>query len=104
VSYAGEWIGAPVVIGVAVFLCVPRFALLGLAFVVVIAAGVLVALVGASVAAPYLLARHVRRRWLSRGIDGRGAWAPVDRVLELFKPGRLSATELRVLARTARAP
>ncbi len=30
-------------------------------------------------------------------VDGRRAWAPVDRVLGLFERGRLSATELRVL-------
>lgn len=68
-SYSGEWIGAPVVIGVVVFLCVASFAPLGLAFVVVIAAGGFAALVGASVATPYLLARHLRGRWLIRSAE-----------------------------------
>jgi hypothetical protein len=72
VSYVSQWVSVPVVMGVVVFLCVPSFALLGLAFVVVIAAGCLVALVGASVAAPYLLARHLCRRWL----NGTGVAVP----------------------------
>jgi hypothetical protein len=66
VSYVSEWICAPVVIGVAVAVpCVPSFALSGLAFVMVIAAGGLESLVGASIAAPYLLARHLSRHWLN---------------------------------------
>jgi hypothetical protein len=50
VSHVSEWLWAPVIMGVVVSLCVPSFALLGLAFVVVIAAGGLVALVGATFA------------------------------------------------------
>ena len=64
-SHVSEWIWAPVVMGVLVFRCVPIIALLRLAFVVLIAAGNVVALVGASVAAPYLLARDLWRRWLN---------------------------------------
>jgi hypothetical protein len=79
VSYVSEWICAPVVIGVAVAVpCVPSFALSGLAFVMVIAAGGLESLVGASVAAPYLLARHLSRRWLNgTSATAEAAKAPV---------------------------
>ena len=62
-NYVSELIWTPVVIGVVAVLCVPTFALLGLAYVLVIAARGLVSLVGTSVAAPYLLARHLFPRW-----------------------------------------
>jgi len=68
VSYSIEWIGAPIVIGAVVLLSLPLFpgfALLALGLSVLVAAAVLLVLVGAAIATPYLLARHLHRRWLT---------------------------------------
>jgi len=68
VGYVIEWVGAPIVIGAVALLSLPLFpgfALLALWFSVLVAAAVLLALVGATIATPYLLARHLRRRWLA---------------------------------------
>jgi len=52
VSYVNQWVWAPIVMGAVGFLCVPSFALLGLALIVIVAAAGLVAPVSASIAAP----------------------------------------------------
>ena len=57
-GYVIEWVGAPTVIGAVVLLSLPLFpgfALLALGFSVLVAAAVLLALVGATIATPYLL-------------------------------------------------
>jgi hypothetical protein len=66
-SYGFEWIPGPVLLGtVLVLLLVPGFALIGLVVVALAAVAALVALAGAILAMPYLLARTLRRRLAER--------------------------------------
>jgi hypothetical protein len=66
-SYSGEWIATPIVLGAVLLpLIVPPFALIGLVVVALAALGALVALAGAVLATPYLLARSLRRRLAER--------------------------------------
>jgi hypothetical protein len=67
VKYGFEWAPGLVFLGaVLVFLIVPPFALIGLLVVALAAVAALVALTGALLATPYLLARSIRRRWRAR--------------------------------------
>jgi hypothetical protein len=62
-SYAAEWIPAPVFLGAVLLpLIVPPFALIGLVVVALAALAALVALGGAVLAMPYLLGRSLHRR------------------------------------------
>ena len=65
-SYRIEWIGPAALIGALTLLTIPVVgAMVGLAVVLLVAAAILVALVGAIVALPFLLVRAVHRRWRS---------------------------------------
>jgi positive regulator of sigma E activity len=67
VKYGIEWMPGVGLLGAAlVLLIVPSFALIALAVVALAAVAALVALAGAILAAPYLLARTVRRRLAER--------------------------------------
>jgi len=66
-KYGFEWTPGLVLLGtVVVFPLVPSFALIGLVVVALAAVAALVALAGAILATPYLLARTVRRRLAER--------------------------------------
>jgi hypothetical protein len=71
--YRIEWIWPVAVFGVLTLPMVPWFgALLAVLMVLTVAAAILVALVGAILAPPFLLARAVHRHWRSGGAQ------PVD--------------------------
>jgi hypothetical protein len=73
-SYGYEWIPGPVLLGtVLVLLLVPGFALIGLVIVALAAVAALVALAGAILATPYLLARTVRHRLAERHGQAHGS-------------------------------
>jgi hypothetical protein len=65
-SYGFEWMPAVVLGGAFVLLIVPAFALIGLVVVALAAVAALVALAGAILTTPYLLARTLRRRLAER--------------------------------------
>jgi hypothetical protein len=66
-SYAVEWMPAPVFLGaVLLLLIVPSFALIALMVVALAALAALVALAGAVLALPYRLVRALRRRLAER--------------------------------------
>jgi positive regulator of sigma E activity len=67
VKYGLEWFPGAVLLGAAlVLLIVPPFALIALAVFALAAVAALVALAGAILATPYLLARTLRRRLAER--------------------------------------
>ena len=65
-SYGFEWMPVVVLGGGFVVLIVPSFALIGVVVVALAAVVALVALAGAIVASPFLLARTLRRRLAER--------------------------------------
>jgi hypothetical protein len=66
-SYRTEWIGAPLVLGAVLLpLIVPPFALIALFVVALAAAAAVVALAGAIIVSPYLVARHIHGRLQAR--------------------------------------
>jgi hypothetical protein len=67
-SYGFEWMPVVVVGGAFVLLIVPSFALIGLLVVALAAVAALVALAGAIIVSPFLLARTLRRRLAERHI------------------------------------
>jgi hypothetical protein len=76
-SYGSEWMPGVVLLGtVLVLLLVPSFALIGLVVVALAAVAALVALAGATLAMPYLLARILRRRLAERHQSTQGS-API---------------------------
>ena len=76
-SYGFEWLPA-VVLGGARLPIVPAFALIGLVVVALAAVAALVALAGAILATPYLLARTLRRRLAERHHRGAVMTAMAD--------------------------
>ena len=72
-SYGFEWMPLVVLLGAFVLLIVPAFALIGLAVVALAAVAALVALTGAIVASPYLLARTLRRCLAERHRSTQGS-------------------------------
>ena len=68
-TYAFEWIPGPLLLGMVLLpLLVPSFALIGLVVIALAAVAALVAVAGAVLAMPYLLARSLRRRLAGRRI------------------------------------
>ena len=67
-SYGFEWMPVVVFGGAFVLLIVPSFALIGLLVVALAAVAALVALAGAIIVSPFLLARTLRRRLAERHI------------------------------------
>ena len=68
-TYAFEWIPGPLLLGMVLLpLVVPSFALIGLVVIALAAVAALVAVAGAVLAMPYLLARSLRRRLAGRRI------------------------------------
>lgn len=85
-TYGSEWIPGLVLLGtVLVLLIVPPFALIGLVVVALVAVAALVALVGAILAAPYLVARTVRRRLAERRGSTEGS-VPIAATIALAAP------------------
>ena len=74
-SYGFEWMPVVLLVGAFVVLIVPAFALIGLAVIALAAVAALVALAGAIVASPYLLARTVRRRLAERAAEPRALFS-----------------------------
>ena len=72
-SYGFEWMPAVVLGGGFVLLIVPSFALIGLLVVALAAVAALVALAGAIIASPFLLARTLRRRLAERHESTQGS-------------------------------
>lgn len=72
-SYGFEWMPAVVLGGGFVLLIVPSFALIGLVVVALAAVAALVALAGAIIASPFLLARTLRRRLAERHQSTQGS-------------------------------
>jgi membrane protein implicated in regulation of membrane protease activity len=72
-SYGFEWMPAVVLVGAFVLLMVPAFAMIGLVVLALTAVAALVALAGAIVASPYLLARTLRRRLAERHQSTQGS-------------------------------
>ena len=72
-SYGFEWMPAVVLGGAFVLLIVPSFALIGLLIVALAAVAALVALAGAIIASPFLLARTLRRRLAERHQSTQGS-------------------------------
>lgn len=72
-SYGFEWMPAVVLGGGFVLLIVPSFALIGLVVVALAAVAALVALAGAIIASPFLLARTLRRRLAERHESTQGS-------------------------------
>ena len=72
-SYGFEWMPAVVLGGAFVLLIVPSFALIGLVVVALAAVAALVALAGAIIASPFLLARTLRRRLAERHESTQGS-------------------------------
>ena len=72
-SYGFEWMPAVVLGGAFVLLIVPSFALIGLLIVALAAVAALVALAGAIIASPFLLARTLRRRLAERHESTQGS-------------------------------
>jgi membrane protein implicated in regulation of membrane protease activity len=71
-SYSPEWILAGFVTLIA-FLCAPPLALLAFGVLVLAVLAALLALAVAIVASPYLLFRHVQRRWAPADARRRSA-------------------------------
>jgi hypothetical protein len=69
-SYRIEFIPAVVVVGLVTLLCVPGLSLLIALVLLTLAATAVLALVGAVLAAPYLLVRFIRGRWQARTAMG----------------------------------
>lgn len=85
-TYGSEWIPGLVLLGtVLVLLIVPPFALIGLVVVALVAVAALVALVGAILATPYLVARTVRRRLAERRGSTEGS-VPIAATIALAAP------------------
>ena len=62
-TYRFEWIAGPILLGTVLLpVIVPSFALIGLVVVALAVLAALAALAGGIVAAPFLLARSLRRR------------------------------------------
>jgi positive regulator of sigma E activity len=84
--YGSEWIPGLVLLGtVLVLLIVPPFALIALAVVALGAVAALVALAGAILATPYLLARTLRRRLAERHQSTEGS-VPIAATIALAAP------------------
>jgi hypothetical protein len=80
-SYAVEWIAAPIVLGVVLLpLIVGPFALIALMVVTLAVLATLVALAGAVLATPYLLVDSLHRRLAERRWSAEGP-GPVARVI-----------------------
>ena len=75
-SYGFEWMPAVVLVGAFVLLIVPAFAMIGLVVLALAAVAALVALTGAILTTPYLLARTLRRRLAERHQAVQGS-API---------------------------
>ena len=88
-SFAVEWIAAPVFLGALVLLLIGPVALIAVMVLALGALAALVALAGAVLALPYLLVRSLRRRLAERRTSTpqlqQGAHnASISRLLERF--------------------
>jgi hypothetical protein len=100
-SYAIEWAPGPVVLGAVLLpLIVPPFALIGLVVVALAAVAALVALAGAMLATPYLLARTVRRRLAEH--NSREGSVPIAGVIAQTRATQRSGIAALAGATTAR--
>jgi len=75
-SYRVEWMPAAALLGLVTLLLVPYLGLLVGLVILVLAAATVVSLVGALIAAPFLIVRSVHRRRRARTAAGRPSAQP----------------------------
>jgi positive regulator of sigma E activity len=93
VKYGLEWFPGAAVLGAAlVLLIVPPFALIGLAVVALAAVAALVALAGAILATPYLIASTLRRRLAERHGSTEGS-VPIATTIALAAPSTARSSQ-----------